>query len=561
VTVGAVTDGVMSEQVSSDRVGTRQRVRLIVARVVTVAAGMLLLAALLLPNQFAHLTLASFLRIPLEGLLAVGLVLLLPVAGRRVAAVVAGVLVGALAILKVLDMGFFSILARPFDPVLDWPLLAAAMGFLTEQAGRAGAVAAAVAAGVLTVVVLVLAALSALRLSGALARHRRPVAATATALGVVWIACLLVGVQIVPGVPVASHEYDRVLQVGTSLRDRQAFAAEASVDGFRDTPGEDLLTALRGKDVIVAFVESYGRDAVEDPELAPPVVAVLADGQQRLEAAGFEARSGFLTSPTAGGVSWLAHATLLSGLWVDNQQRYRTLVSSDRLTLNRAFQRAGWRTVGVMPGIFETWPEGAFYGYDQVYDHHDLGYRGPRMNWGVIPDQYTMAAFERAERSGRAGPRPPVMAEIALLSSHVPWTPVAPMVDWDGVRDGSVFGTGPATGHPAEEVLRDPERVRAAYGQAVAYSLTTLISYVETYGDDDLVLVFLGDHQPAAMITGEDASRDVPVTIVTRDPAVLDRVAEWGWDDGLRPGPRASVWPMDEFRDRFLAAFGPRSGS
>ena len=62
------------------------------------------------------------------------------------------------------------------------------------------------------------------------------------------------------------------------------------------------------------------------------------------------------------------------------------------------------------------------------------------------------------------------------------------------------------------------------YRRSIEYSLNTLISYVETYGDDDLVLVFLGDHQPAPVVTGAGASRDVPITIVARDPAVLDRI-------------------------------------
>ena len=86
-----------------------------------------------------------------------------------------------------------------------------------------------------------------------------------------------------------------------------------------------------------------------------------------------------------------------------------------------------------------------------------------------------------------------------------------------------------------------------------------LISYVQTYGDDGLVMVFLGDHQPAPVITGENASRDVPITIVARDPAVLERISGWGWQDGLRPDPQAPVWKMDAFRDRFLTAFGPLS--
>jgi hypothetical protein len=80
---------------------------------------------------------------------------------------------------------------------------------------------------------------------------------------------------------------------------------------------------------------------------------------------------------------------------------------------------------------------------------------------------------------------------------------------------------------------------------------------VETYGDDNTVLVVLGDHQPAAFVAGEGAGMDVPITIIARDPAVLDRIAGWGWQDGMRPDPHAPVWPMASFRDRFLTAFGP----
>jgi hypothetical protein len=89
--------------------------------------------------------------------------------------------------------------------------------------------------------------------------------------------------------------------------------------------------------------------------------------------------------------------------------------------------------------------------------------------------------------------------------------------------------------------------------------VSNLVSFVETHGKDNLVLVFLGDHQPVPIITGERASRDVPITIVARDPAVLDRISGWGWSDGLKPSPQAPVWRMDTFRDRFLTAFGPRA--
>ena len=79
------------------------------------------------------------------------------------------------------------------------------------------------------------------------------------------------------------------------------------------------------------------------------------------------------------------------------------------------------------------------------------------------------------------------------------------MVDWDRVGDGSVFDGMPAQGARRTRCGRDPEQVQAAYGQSIEYSLSTLISFVETYGDNDLVLVVLGDHQPATIVSGPDA--------------------------------------------------------
>ena len=48
----------------------------------------------------------------------------------------------------------------------------------------------------------------------------------------------------------------------------------------------------------------------------------------------------------------------------------------------------------------------------------------------------------------------------------------------------------------------------------------------------------------------------MPITIVAKDPKVLEQIDSWGWQDGLNPAPVAPVWRMDAFRDRFLTAFG-----
>ncbi|TDD89281.1 sulfatase [Actinomadura rubrisoli] len=533
----------------------------------TVLACLFVLFGLVAPTEAARLTPGAFVRIPVEALVGVAVLLVLPARAGRVAAAVAGAVLGLLTIVKVVDVGFDAVLVRRFDLVLDWILFGSAMEFLSASVGRPGAIVVVGAVVILAVAVPVLMTLSVLRLNRLVTRKRTTAIRAVAVLGTAWAACAALGAQIVPGVPVASGStaalaYDHALQVRASLNDDKAFRSEAAVDAFRGTPGGRMLTGLRGKDVVLAFVESYGRDAVQDPEFAPQVGAVLDEGSRRLRAAGFASRSGFLTSPTAGGGSWLAHSTLLSGLWINNQQRYRSLVDSNRLTLNRAFQRADWRSVAVVPGVTRAWPEGRFFGYDQVYAARDMGYRGASFSWATMPDQYTLTMFERYERANRAKRgHAPVMAEIPLLSSHAPWAPIPKMIDWKDVGDGSVYKSMAASGKKPDAVWRHPSRVRAEYRRSIEYSLNSLISYVETYGDDNLVLVFLGDHQPAPIVTGAGAGRDVPITIVARDPAVLSKISGWGWQDGLKPGPDAPVWPMSAFRDRFLTAFGSQRSS
>jgi hypothetical protein len=133
------------------------------------------------------------------------------------------------------------------------------------------------------------------------------------------------------------------------------------------------------------------------------------------------------------------------------------------------------------------------------------------------------------------------------------------MIGWNDVGDGSAFNPIAAAGDRPDVVWRSVSRIRTAYRNSIEYSLNTLISYVQTYGDNNLVLVFLGDHQPATVVSGANADHDVPITIVAHDPAVLNRTSGWNWQDGLNPGPKAPVWRMDAFRDRFLTAFGSQT--
>ncbi|MCY4726523.1 CDP-alcohol phosphatidyltransferase family protein [Nocardioides sp. STR2] len=550
-------------------VPTVQRWRGLAAAGLTLLALGLVLVVLTTPRRLDEMSPSAFLRLPVELLVLLALLLVLPDRARRVRGLVvaaAGLLLAVLAVFELLDLGFGQALNRPFDPMIDWRYAGDLVDTVRGSApGVLGVVLLAVA-GVVLVAALPVVPLALLRVCRVALRHRPATARAVAVLLPAWLVLSLLGVRAGP-VPVASdaaasYAVAQVARVPSQLRDQREFARSAAEDPARDTPAADLLTGLRGKDVLVVFVESYGRVALDDPGLSPDVVAALDDATRRLGGEGYRARSAWLTSPTFGAISWLAHATLQSGLWVDSQQRYDHLVTTDRETLSSLFGRAGWRTVASVPANDRDWPQGAFYGFDHVYDSRNVGYRGPRFGYPTMPDQFTLEAFQQAELAPHD--RRPVMAEIDLISSHAPWSRTPDLLPQESVGDGSVYDGMPETLPSEADIWPDADRVRAAYADAIAYSLRSVTSFLSTYADDDLVVVLLGDHQPATIVSGasgHDPGHDVPVTVLSRDPEVIDalgpRGSDWGWDPGLRPSDDAPVWRMDAFRDELLRAYGP----
>ena len=520
----------------------------------TVAAIVLVWAALVAPDRPNHITLDAFARLPIEGLIVLALALVLPRNARRVLAWIVGPLLGALVVVKLLNVGFFTAFDRPFNPVEDWRYTSIGIETLRASIGRTRA--DLVVAGVVLVIIaaLVLPTLAVLRLTRVASGHRTVSTRAIAALAVVWTVCWAVGAQLA-GEPIAStsaadlavHE---VRAVEAGLQDGALYAAAIRHDRYANTPASRLLTGLQGKDVLVVFDESYGKVAVQGSSFSPQVDATLAAGTRELRAAGFSAASGWLTSPTFGGTSWLAHSTLQSGSWVDNQGRYDELMASNRFTLSDAFRRAGWRTVDDVPSDDRPWKDGtAFYHFDRIYNRLNVGYHGPTYAYASMPDQYTYLALHRLELAKPH--RRPVFAEIDTVSSHEPWTRIPPLISWSEVGDGSIYKTLPAD-------TTGSNNAGQGYGNSIVYSLQALFSYIENYGTTNLVIVVLGDHQPAHVVSGYGVDHDVPISIIAHDPSVIRRIAPWGWASGMRPSSHGPVWRMSAFRNRFLGTFGPR---
>jgi hypothetical protein len=340
----------------------------------------------------------------------------------------------------------------------------------------------------------------------------------------------------------------------------QTYARQAALVAEALLPGDAVrlgasppmhpdLQGLAGADVVLMFMESYGAVTYERPELAAELAAPRAALAEAVRASGRSVVSAYVESPTFGGSSWLAHISLMSGVEVRDQFANALLMTERRETIGTAFARQGYRIVALMPGLRQEWPEGAFYGFDEIYTKKTLDYHGPSFGWWSIPDQYSLAALDARELNGRQ----PRFVFYPTTSTHAPFGPVAPyQPDWARMLTDTPFDAPAVDASFADPP--DLTNLGPSYARAVAYEYETLAGFLGEHAGDDTVLIVLGDHQPPAAVSGEGAPWDVPVHVIARQPGVLAHMRASGFGDGLTP-VRPSLGPMHALLPVLLDAF------
>ena len=520
----------------------------------------LLFLVLIQPNHPQAMTWGALRLFPLELPVILSALVFL---GQSWAGFIArAVLVAALAVivlLKLADFGTFIAFNRGFNVVVDLMLAHAAWMLLSGSIGTALALLAglgAVAAFGLLVWALWWATGVWAGLTGARIWRWAAITVFVPALAVAVAEVGHVrGAWVLPdnlraAVPGAAFTarvgLERLEQVRDTRADLAAFRS-AALDDPMATAGP-LFDVLGTRDLIVVYVESYGRSSFRNPLYAPTHTSTLQQIQNDLAAQGVAMRSGWATAPMVGGQSWLAHGSVASGLWLNTQGRYRAMLVSPRRTLFHFAQQAGRRSVAIKPAHVFPWPEGQFFGFDAIYNAADLGYRGQPFNWVTMPDQFTLLALDRLERD-RTG-RAPIVAQVALVSSHAPWVPIPEMVPWDDVGDGTIFDQWALSGDAPEVVWRDHDRVRDQFRLAIDYSLQAVGAYALRHANNPPLIVMLGDHEPAGFVAGTDG-QDVPIHVIgPRD--LVDRFATLGWGDGMIPPDGLAPRRMDQLRDDLL---------
>ena len=354
------------------------------------------------------------------------------------------------------------------------------------------------------------------------------------------------------GPPALLRLGQEILFIHRQVEQQRGFAALLEKTARERAAGPASLKGLKRADVLLFVVESYGRIVFSRPRYRQAMEATMQRFAGVLDRQGFKAVSSFLVSPTYGGSSWLAHGTLESGLRVENDLEDTALLCSSLPPLASFFRGSGYRTVSVMPGTRFAYPEGAYFGYDQVYYAEHFNYRGPTFGWAPMPDQFVLDWVRRREFTKR---QRPLFIRYVLISSHAAFNVQPPYIsDWDLIGDGGIYTTLQPVTYPI--YWPDLRNAGDAYLRSLDYEFEILGDYLAKYIDTDTLIIIIGDHQPNLQITGAGEPWSVPVHVISRNPRLLEPFRKRGYTPGLIPDQPPPHAGMETFLPGFLQDFG-----
>ncbi len=207
-----------------------------------------------------------------------------------------------------------------------------------------------------------------------------------------------------------------------------------------------------------------------------------------------------------------------------------------------------------MPGLKQSLARRRVLRVRSDLRHADaLDYRGPQFGWWRIPDQFSLAALDARE----------IQCAAAQTAVRVlPHPQHAHAVPANAPAAGRL---GRACSQHTRSMRADVQRsitetpqwtnMGSSYSDSVRYAFEVLASYVRYRKDEHFVLIVLGDHQPAANVSGEGASWDVPVQVVSDRPDILESLEIAGFHRTAPHRTISSIGPMHQLGPVLLRAF------
>jgi len=309
----------------------------------------------------------------------------------------------------------------------------------------------------------------------------------------------------------------------------------------------DTLSLDRPPSVYLIAVESYGTLLEQHPDLRAPYRSLLEHTEVVLTQDGWHAATARANAPVRGGRSWLAIASLLTGVEVDRQALYTRFQKNPNKTphLVRFLNRQGYHTVALQPLTFERpgLPTRNLYDFDVTLYRDDLSYRGPSFGLADAPDQYSLNYAHQNQLAGTE----PFFLFFETVDSHALWNYGLPPVLSDWTRFNEVNGPPSKKrerlaqeGQPPGSFLPDSITAPSIYDQPrslrylrhIAYDLQVLRRYLIEAAPEGSLVLLLGDHQPPLFNTKSAA---VPLHVLSTDSTLVDRVRRRGFTKGLVP--------------------------
>ena len=375
------------------------------------------------------------------------------------------------------------------------------------------------------------------------ARHAAPYALKRPWVLIITLGAVAVSIANLNGV-VATWPYISKPVLPTYIRQAKllgtAFAERHQQKVLAPSPAFDSdLGALRGVDVNLFWLESYGRIAFSNADMHAQLKPSREALAAKITASGMQVVSAFAASTTFGGGSELAHLALLSGINTSDPIVHDLLLTTERPTLVTLFHDRGYETLGVYPALTWDWPEKSFYRFDKFLDARDLAYKGPKIGYWSLPDQFALARLNQLHPIAAQSPRR--FTFFPSITSHMPFHPVPPYLsDWAKILSDKPFDEAQMAAVNAQK--EDWFNMRPGYTGMMDYNYKWLGGYLAQPRARDAIFIVLGDHQPAANVTGEGATWDVPIHIISANPELLQRFVKRGFKPGLEPAePRVGT--------------------
>lgn len=349
-----------------------------------------------------------------------------------------------------------------------------------------------------------------------------------------------------------SNDRVRVRTVATKAwANAQASARLASMLDSLDTApvnsaytAYDSLSLHRRPPVYLVAIESYGTLLERRPDLRGPYRDLMRRMQDTLAADGWHMSSARAEAPVQGGRSWLAIASLLTGVRVDRQVVYNRFREQPERAphLVRFLNRQGYHTVALQPFTYERpgLPTRNLYDFDNTLYRDDLQYEGPPYGLADAPDQYSLQFAHHTQLAGKE----PYFLFFETVDSHALWNyglpPVLP--DWrrfnaEGsaeearrmlAREGRPSGAFLPDSLTRPRIYDQPQSTR--YLRHIAYDLQVVREYLLDTAPEGSLVVLLGDHQAPFFDT---EGPEVPLHVLSTDASLVEHVRQRGFTDGL----------------------------